>query len=174
MLIYFLEKYLLALKCLNAARELDPENPKLHEQAIRFHRACKSPHKLLPISLTWKSVTDITDLPAVLLEGLKSKFYEIIPADADLKAYNSEWQQKHSQSTPHQQSAYHVKYLLDNSTKGQAEEGLKKLLDESSITSEDALAGLKYLDEWKSDEATKTAYKEAAAKKWPEATVFQK
>jgi hypothetical protein len=107
-----------------------------------------------------------------VLEGLKSSF-TIIPADADLKAYNSEWQQKHSQSTPHLQSAYNVQYLLDNSTKTQAEENLKKLLEGPSVTAEDALTGLEYLDAWKSHDATKIAYRQAAAQKWPEATIFQ-
>jgi peptide alpha-N-acetyltransferase len=32
-------KYLQALKCLNAAHALDPENPKVHEQAVRFRKA---------------------------------------------------------------------------------------------------------------------------------------
>jgi tetratricopeptide (TPR) repeat protein len=33
------DKHLLALKCLQSAREIDPENPKLHEQSIRFRQA---------------------------------------------------------------------------------------------------------------------------------------
>jgi hypothetical protein len=36
------DKYLLALKCLQAAREMDPENPKLHEQSVRFRQASMS------------------------------------------------------------------------------------------------------------------------------------
>lgn len=36
------KKYLLALKCLNAAQELDPENPKAHEQSVRLRQARKS------------------------------------------------------------------------------------------------------------------------------------
>lgn len=34
-----LDKYLLALKCLEKAREIDPANPTLHEQSVRFHIA---------------------------------------------------------------------------------------------------------------------------------------
>jgi hypothetical protein len=49
-----------------------------------------------------------------------------------------------------------------------------KLLNHPNITFEQALAGLSYLDIWKSNASTKDAYREAAAKKWPEATVFQK
>lgn len=36
------KKYLLALKCLQAARELDAENPKAHEQSVRLRQARKS------------------------------------------------------------------------------------------------------------------------------------
>ena len=36
------EKYLLALKCLLSATKADPEDPKAHEQAIRFRQICES------------------------------------------------------------------------------------------------------------------------------------
>ena len=35
------DKYLLALKCLQAAPEIDAENPKLHEQSVRFRQASR-------------------------------------------------------------------------------------------------------------------------------------
>jgi hypothetical protein len=118
-------------------------------------------------------VNELTDLPAQVSETLKTSF-TTVPADADLKSYNSEWQQKHSQSPAHLQSAYNVQFLLDNSTKGQCEADLLKLLEAPSATIEDAVRGLELLDEWKSDNDTKDAYRTAAVKKWPEATVFQK
>src|SRR4051812_29843456 len=105
-------------------------------------------------------------------ETIKSSF-TLIPEDADLKAYNSEYQQKHSQSPSHLQSVYNVRYILDNSTKEQNEKDLQKTLELPSITMQQALTGLSYLDLWKSNEKTKTAYREAAMKKWPEASVFQ-
>ena len=37
----FTDKHLLALKCLQSAREIDAENPKLHEQSVRFRQARK-------------------------------------------------------------------------------------------------------------------------------------
>jgi hypothetical protein len=67
-----------------------------------------------------------------------------------------------------------VRYVLDGSTKSQNETDLKKLLDLPSITQQQALAGSEYLDLWKSDSSTQDAYREAAAQKWPETTVFQK
>ncbi|KAF2279639.1 N-alpha-acetyltransferas-like protein 15 [Westerdykella ornata] len=149
------KKYLLALKCLNAARAIDPENPKLHEQAIRFRQA----------------MNETKDLPDTVAKAIEETF-DIVPADADLKAYNSEWRQKHADSPAHQQSALNVQYLLDNRTKGECEADLKKLLESASITMEQAANGLEYLDEWKSDATARNEYRSAASQKWPQATVF--
>jgi N-alpha-acetyltransferase 15/16, NatA auxiliary subunit len=118
-------------------------------------------------------VNELKDIPAKVSEVLKSSF-TLIPANADLNAYNSEWQQKHSQSVPHLLSAYNVRHILDKSTQGQNEADVKQLLKVDSITIEQADAGLKLLEEWKSDEKTRDAYREAAAAKFYEATVFQK
>jgi N-alpha-acetyltransferase 15/16, NatA auxiliary subunit len=104
---------------------------------------------------------------------IKSDF-TLIPADADLQSYNAKWQTQHSESSPHLQSAYHIQYLLGGISKSQAESELQRLLDSSSISIEDALRGLDYLDEWKSDRQTKDAYWEKGAAKWPESTAFQK
>ncbi|KAF2120792.1 NMDA receptor-regulated protein 1-domain-containing protein, partial [Lophiotrema nucula] len=168
------KKYLLALKSLLAAQAIDPESPKIHEQAVRFHQACQYyPSTYGCVQLLMNiAVRDAKDLPPKLSEVLKSSF-NIIPADADLKKYNSDWQSKHAQSPTHLQSAYYVRYLLDDTTKSTVESDLQKLLDSSSIELEDATTGLSILDSLKSDQKTKDAYRQAAAKKWPEATVFQ-
>lgn len=96
-----------------------------------------------------------------------------MPASTDLKKANSEFQQKHSQSPPHLQSAFNVRQFLDPSSKSQNESELKNTLSLPSVTIEQAIAGLALLDEWKSEESTKKDYLQAAAKKWPDATVFQ-
>lgn len=95
------------------------------------------------------------------------------PADADLKAYNNDFLEKHSESAAHLQSAYNVRFLLDNSSKSQNEEDLKKTLDLPSITKEQAEAGLALLDEWKSEAKVKDDYRAKAASRWSEATVFK-
>lgn len=118
-------------------------------------------------------MNQLKDIPAEELETLKSGF-TLIPADADLKAYNEEWRQKHSQSVPHLQSAFHAQVFLDKASKPQCEEGLKKLLEKPSMDMEQALRGLEYLDEWKSDESVKDGYRQAAEKRWPRATLFRK
>ncbi|KAF2706645.1 N-alpha-acetyltransferas-like protein 15 [Pleomassaria siparia CBS 279.74] len=151
------KKYLLALKSLLAAHSIDAENPKVHEQAIRFRQF----------------VNDAKDLPSQVSEVLKSQL-SFIPADTDLKRYNLEFMKRHSDNPSHIQSAYNVRLLLDPSSKSAVESDIQKLLDHPEITLEDGLRGLRYLDDWKSDEKTKDAYREAAAEEWPEASAFQK
>ncbi|KAL1604637.1 hypothetical protein SLS59_003832 [Nothophoma quercina] len=151
------KKYLLALKCLNAAQELDPENPKAHEQSVRLRQA----------------LNKASDLPAESTQVIKDTF-TTPAADADLKAYNDDFISKHSESAPHLQAAYTARFALDNSTKSQNEADLVKTLDLSNITFEQAEQGLTLLSEWKSEEKVKDEYKSNAAGRWSEATVFKK
>ncbi|KAF9696101.1 hypothetical protein EKO04_006156 [Ascochyta lentis] len=151
------KKYLLALKCLQAARELDAENPKAHEQSVRLRQA----------------LSKASDLPAEVSQVVKETF-TTPAADADLKAYNDDFIQKHSESATHLQAAYTARYFLDNSTKSQNEVDLIKTLDLSNITFEQAEQGLALLGEWKSDEKVKDEYRSKAASQWSEATVFKK
>lgn len=81
---------------------------------------------------------------------------------------------EHPESPAHLQAAYNVRYILDNSTKAQNEADLKKLLELPGTTIDVAAAGLSYLAEWNSDEKTVEEYRDAAAKRWPTATIFQK
>ena len=87
-------------------------------------------------------------------------------------AYNAEWQQAHEESPSHVLSALRTQHFLDPSTKTSNEQKLQHLLGSPSITMELAQTGLGILDEWNSDEKTKAAYRNAAAAKWPDATVF--
>lgn len=119
------------------------------------------------------SKLDPKDLPPKVAATIKSSF-SAIPVNTDLKAYNSEWEQKHLNSPSHLQAAYNVRFLLDPNTKGQNEADVKELLNLPSITLEQAVAGLELLDEWKTDAKVKDGYRETASEKWPEATVFQK
>ncbi|KAF2189796.1 TPR-like protein [Zopfia rhizophila CBS 207.26] len=151
------KKYLLALKCLLAARAIDPENPTLHEQAIRFRQA----------------VDEAKDFPPKVSEVLKSAF-TFIPFGADLLAYNNDFKRRHPKSPSHLQASYNAQYFLDKETKESNEKALQQLLELPSITMAQANAGFATLDAWGSAQRTKDSYREAAAKKWPEATIFQK
>jgi hypothetical protein len=90
-----------------------------------------------------------------------------------LKAYNNSFLQKHQKSASHLQAAYNVRHILDNSSKAQNEEDLKKTLDLSEVTIEQALAGFGLLDQWKSEQKVKDDYRAKAASRWSEATVFK-
>ncbi|PSN73119.1 TPR-like protein [Corynespora cassiicola Philippines] len=164
--VYFRkEKHALAAKCLHNARSIDSSNPKLHEQATRFRQASQSYPTLLSASKD--------TISAPVLETLNTEF-TTPPADADLKAFNDTFMKEHPESPAHLQAAYNVRYILDNSTKAQNEADLKKLLEFPSTTIDVAAAGLSYLAEWNSDEKTVEEYRDAAAKRWPTATIFQK
>ena len=111
-------------------------------------------------------------LSDAVAEAIKQDFASPA-ADADLKALNEEFLKKHSQSSEHLRRGYNVRYLIDPSSKSQNESDTQKLADSSPSIAE-AVAGLGLLQSWKSDEKTVEAYREVAAKRWPEATVFQK
>ncbi|KAL6706521.1 hypothetical protein ACN47E_005460 [Coniothyrium glycines] len=151
------EKYLLALKCLEAAKQIDSENPKLHEQSIRFRQAIGKVSNLSP------------QASHIIKETFTSP-----AADADLKAYNNDFLRKNSKSVSHLQSGYNVRYILDNSSKGQNEQDLTNTLELDDVTIEQAVAGQALLDEWKSAEQVKDDYRAKASSRWSQATVFKK
>jgi hypothetical protein len=122
----------------------------------------------------------LTDTVTKLSEPLPSQVSQVIkesfttpPVDADLKAYNNSFHQKHSKSVPHLQAAYNVRHLLDNSTKSQNEQDLIKTLDMPDVTIQQALAGFGVLEEWKSETKVKDDYRAKAASRWSEASVFK-
>jgi hypothetical protein len=80
---------------------------------------------------------------------------------------------KHSESASHLQSVYNVRYILDNGSKAQNESDLQKTLDLSNITIQEAQAGLKLLDQWKSEQKVKDDYRAKAAGRWSKASVFK-
>lgn len=150
-------KALLALKCLNAAKELDPEHAGVHENTIVFRQYLNNLKE--PLS-------------GPIAEAIKQDFTYPAP-DADLKALNEEFISKHSQSSSHLRRGYNVRYLLDPNSKSQNESDLQKFVASSPSIAE-AVAGLELLREWKSDAKVLDAYRDAAAKQWPQAVVFQK
>lgn len=151
------KKYLQALKCLQSAREIDPDSPKLHEQSVRFRQA----------------ISKLSEpLPAQVSQVIKESF-TVPSADADLKGYNNDFLKENSQSAAHLQSAYNVRFLLDGSSKSQNEEDLTKTLDLPNITKEQAEEGLALLDEWRSETKVKDDYRAKAASRWSKATVFK-
>ncbi|KAK5012503.1 hypothetical protein LTR60_004347 [Cryomyces antarcticus] len=151
------EKYLLALKCLLAASSIEPSNPTLHEQTIRFRRTLDA----LP-----------TPLPPKVSEVINSTF-TLLPASTSLTAHNDAYLSKHAHSASAVQAGLRVRKLLDAATQPQNEKDLIATLELSGATLGEAKAGLALLDEWSSAQEAKKAYLEAAGKRWPEATAFK-
>lgn len=107
-----------------------------------------------------------------MAEAVKQDFTSPAPK-ADLKAANEDFLKKHAQSPDHLMRGYSVRYHLDPATKSQSESDIQKILDLPSVSLAQATAGLTLLNQWKSEAAAVDAYREAAAKKWPQATLFQ-
>lgn len=147
------EKFLLALRCLNAATALDPKNPALHAQAVEFRHALNS---------------EADSLPAKVKEVLEANF-TAIPASADLRKVNADFQAQHQDSAQHRIAAARAAKLLgEDATK--VEKDLFDVLRSGSTTFTDAASILELLRNWRSSEAD--AFKNAARGKWPEVTLF--
>ncbi|KAK3060496.1 hypothetical protein LTS18_008422, partial [Coniosporium uncinatum] len=150
--------YLLALKCLLAAHSIDPENPILHAQLIRFKQ-------------TLDSLPKEDALPSKADEVVKATAEAILP-QGDLTKFNDDFLSKHSKSAAHTRSALIARLLLDKSSQANNEKELTLTLDLDDVTIADALAGLANLKSWKSDSKVQEEYLEKAKKRWPEASVF--
>jgi N-alpha-acetyltransferase 15/16, NatA auxiliary subunit len=148
-----LEKYLLALKCLNAALALDAQNPALHAQAIELRHVLNS---------------SLESLPPKVQEVLNTEF-TAISASADLKKLNADYLDKHGDSAAHRMAAARAAKVL-----GEPQAAIEKSLTDSlqlaSVTFDEADAVLELLKRWKSSEAA--TFKKVAHEKWPEVTQF--
>ncbi|OTA99846.1 hypothetical protein M426DRAFT_324834 [Hypoxylon sp. CI-4A] len=147
------EKYILALRCLNAALAIDPEHPTVHEQVVRFRQALNS---------------KLDSLPPKVAEVLKSGF-TTIDASTDLKKYNADFKAKHQDSASHVIFAIKTERLLGEDKK-KAEKDLAEVINLKSIDHEQAIETLALLRQWRSSEVD--TFKTAAHKKWPEVTAF--
>ncbi|KAI2617732.1 N-terminal acetyltransferase A, auxiliary subunit [Hypomontagnella submonticulosa] len=147
------EKYLLALRCLNAALAIDADHPTVHEQVVRFCQILNS---------------KTTSLAPKVVEVLKSGF-TAVDASADLKRYNTSFQEKHKNSSAHVISAIKTERLLGEDKK-KSEKDLVGVLKLEDVQHEQAIEALALLRQWRSSEAD--TFKKAAHEKWPEVTAF--
>ncbi|THC98951.1 hypothetical protein EYZ11_001588 [Aspergillus tanneri] len=151
-------KYALALKCLSAAHAIDPSNPTLHVQLLRFRKALDSLSEPL--------------VPQVA-EVVNAEFEALLPKSQNLEKWNNSFTAAHKDSVPHTQAGLTCGQLLNSESKSQCEKDLTATLDSDVVSIESALAGLNLLGEWGSDQAAKTAYAQKASNKWPESTAFR-
>jgi len=153
--VYFLEKYLLALKCLLAASSLSASHPTVHEQIVRFQKAINAP-----------SIAD-TIIPKIL-ELIKEEF-TLFPKDTSLEAFNEKYATEHKDSAKAILAVSRTRQFLSPSEKNAKD--VVDILGLPSTSLEEGREGLELLREWNSKEVD--GYAEKAAKKWPEAAGFK-
>lgn len=141
---------MLALRCLNHAAAVDPNNPKVHEQAIALRQA----------------VNGAKALPPTVAEVLKEQF-TIIDSSADLKKVNNEFQAKNKASPRHAIAAIRAKRTLGED-RSKVEKEMSSVLDMADVTFEDAIEALETLRRWRSPE--EETFKKAAQAKFPNVT----
>lgn len=140
-----------------AVHSIEPENPTLHEQLVRFRRELDCAHNLDPkVSEVLKSHTDI------------------VPETAELSSFNNNYLSRHKDSISHVQSAIRVREIVDPSSRAQNEKDLVQTLQLPNVRIKQAEEGFKTLQGWESSTDVKEKYLEAARAKWPLATVFAK
>jgi hypothetical protein len=149
----FTEKYLLALRCWNAAFALDAQHPALHAQAVELRHALNS---------------SLESLPAKVQETVNAEF-TAIPASADLKKLNADYLDKNTNSAAHRFAAARAAKVLGEPNAA-IEKSLVDVLQVESVTFDEAADVLQQLRKWRSSEAA--AFKKAAHEKWPEVTQF--
>ncbi|KAJ5086656.1 hypothetical protein NUU61_007963 [Penicillium alfredii] len=148
-------KHLLAVKCLSAAHAIDPSNPTLHLQLLRFRKALDSLSE---------------PLPAQVAEVVNAEFEKLLPKSQKLDEWNESFLSANKGSVAHVQAALSGRQFLNPGSKSQSEKDLLATLDVPGITIDEAVAALDLLSRWGSD---KTVYAQKASKKWPESSVFQ-
>ncbi|CAI4211974.1 unnamed protein product [Parascedosporium putredinis] len=148
------KKYLLALQCLNSAIALDQSNPKVHERIVEFRHVVKP---------------ELATLPAKVAEVIKSS-YPAIEEAADLAKVNGEFLAGNKGSPAHILSGVRTQKVLGSADKAACEKQLLDLVKMDATTPDIAEEALETLKAWKSGEAT--AFKKAAAAKWPQVSRF--
>ncbi|KAL1629852.1 hypothetical protein SLS56_005120 [Neofusicoccum ribis] len=152
------KKWLLALKCLRSAHEIDPENPTLHHQTVRFKQ-------------TLNTLPEGEKLEAPVKAVIDSSF-TIIPNGTSPAAFNAAYLKKHANSAAHVLAGLQGRYALDPKKSGIANEiEALRLLSKDGVTFtvEDARAMRDSLKEWGSEEDVLKRFEEEASKKWPQA-----
>lgn len=151
----YIDKHLLAVKCLAAAHAIDPSNPTLHLQLLRFR----------------KTLDGLSEpLPEQVAEAISTEFDKLLPKSQNLEEWNESYLASNKGSATHVQAALSARQILKPESKSQCEKELLATLDLPAITIDEATIALDLLNEWGSD---KTAYAGKASKKWPESSVFE-
>lgn len=152
-------KFLPAVKCLLAAREIDPQCHKCHEQELRLQHALASLSEPLPPKV--KEVVDAT-------------FTSKQPS-TPLAERNEQYLAAHKESAGAVLAVVRARKTLDpeGKEKGKSLEELKRLTTLASAGLEEGKEGLVAVGELGANEEEREAFLKAARQRWTEATVFQ-
>ncbi|KAM0286435.1 hypothetical protein ACHAQH_000861 [Verticillium albo-atrum] len=145
------KKYVLALRCLNAALALDASHPKVHERLVEFK------HAIDPV-----------------IESLSPKVKEVITSEfkapsSDISQYNEEFFNSNKSSPAHVIAAIKSRRVL-GAESGKVEKDLAATVDMDGVTFEQAGEVLELLRFWRSGEADK--FRAGAQSRWPDVTLF--
>lgn len=142
------------MKCLSAAHAIDPSNPTLHLQLLRFRKALDSLSE---------------PLPPQVAEVVNESFEKFLPKSQNLEQWNDSFLSANKNRAAHVQAALSARQLLNPGSKSQCENDLLATLDLPDISIDEATSALDLFAKWGSD---KTAYVQKANTKWPESSVF--
>lgn len=141
----------MALKCLNAAANLDATHPGVHERTVEFK------HALDAASAT---------IPAKVGQVIEAEFKA---PTGDLSQFNQRFSEENKASPAHALAAIKSRRVLGQSL-AETEQELLALLDSKGMTFELAGSILDLLKTWRSKEAS--AFRAKAQGKWPGVTLF--
>jgi hypothetical protein len=154
----FIEKYLLALRCLLQTLSISPSDPTGHQQLIRLQH-----------TLTHHA----SDIVPKVSELIKAELEPIFPSpNPDLKKFNDEWLEKHKLSTEHVLAGLQARQHLNKATKEANENEILHLLGvgRQDTTLANTEMAVDVVKGWHGDVGRVL---EAARAQWPEATAFQ-
>lgn len=135
---------------MNHAAAVDPNSPKVHEQAVALAHAIKN----------------AKGLSSKAAEVLKGEL-KVIDPSADLKKLNDAFQAKHKASSKHVLAAIRAKKALGED-RSKCEKEVSSVLDIPGVQFEDAIEALETLRRWRSPQ--EEDYKKAAQAKFPGVT----
>ena len=156
LLTYSPAKYLPALRCLLAIQQIAPDHPKCHELSCRLRRALDNLSEPLP-----------EKVQTVVKETFLSK-----QPSKSVQESNEEFFSHHKDSAPHVQAVIRVRHALKPGSENAKD--LLSTLDAKSSSLEEAVDGLKLLEEIGADAGAKEEYCKKAGQRWAEADVFRR
>lgn len=154
------EKYLPALKCLLASRQINADHPRCHEQSLRLKLALDNLSD--PLDPNVKQVIESTFLsgfPTGSLEDLNEKYLD-----------------SHKSSASHVHSVIRSRNVLEPGSeemRAKSARDLESTLELDTLSLQEAEDGLRFLDEINAGTEARASYVRIAQKRFPEASAFQ-